>query len=251
MGLLEVKCILINADVENLNIAAGIADTLTELGSSVLILSKNIGAKHLKQFSQNSSIKVVDAAAYQFEPLDVICDSIVADLDRLDALVNIPYFDSAKFISDLDAQTLSDMHGNTTCNIISVSRWAASFMKKTAQRGSIINVIPTNTSRKFSSNHKFFRHNLINLSRSLAQDLAPHNIRVNVLTPGLIREDDFASSLSFESFDSERELVPMKKSGGFRDIAGSCFFLASGLSEYITGEEINIDGGLKSIEACV
>jgi 3-oxoacyl-[acyl-carrier protein] reductase len=77
----------------------------------------------------------------------------------------------------------------------------------------------------------------------LAVELAPYNIRVNCVTPGWVDTDMSHQSLTGEEKEKILSLIPLGRAGLAEEIAGSVLFLASGLSTFITGEIINVNGG--------
>jgi len=83
---------------------------------------------------------------------------------------------------------------------------------------------------------------MLGLMRSLALELAP-KIRVNAVAPGTI-DTDMISDYTEEMRKRRIEEIPMKRLGKPEDVANACLFLASNLSEYITGEVLNVNGGL-------
>ena len=83
---------------------------------------------------------------------------------------------------------------------------------------------------------------VLGLMRSLALELAP-NIRVNAVAPGTI-DTDIIASYTKEMRKKRAEEIPLKRLGTSQDVANAVLFLASNLSSYITGEIININGGL-------
>jgi NAD(P)-dependent dehydrogenase (short-subunit alcohol dehydrogenase family) len=85
---------------------------------------------------------------------------------------------------------------------------------------------------------------IISLTKSLALEWAEYNIKVNALAPGFCETsyaDNFKKKKELYKFTIER--TPMKKWGKSEDIANACIYLASGLSDYVTGEVISVDGG--------
>ena len=85
---------------------------------------------------------------------------------------------------------------------------------------------------------------IIGLTKSLAIEFASNNIQINAIAPG------FCKTSYFENFQKNNELydmtlsrTPMRRWGESKEIADVCVFLASGMSSYITGEELNVDGG--------
>ncbi len=85
---------------------------------------------------------------------------------------------------------------------------------------------------------------IISLTKSLALEWAEHNINVNVLAPGFCKtsySENFKQKSELYDFTIER--TPMKKWGDSSDIANACVYLASSMSNYVTGETLTIDGG--------
>ena len=79
--------------------------------------------------------------------------------------------------------------------------------------------------------------------RASAKELAPRNIRVNSIAPGFI-DTDMTRSMDDEWFQKRVESVRMGRIGKPEDIANCALFLASDLSNYVTGQIIGVDGGM-------
>lgn len=84
---------------------------------------------------------------------------------------------------------------------------------------------------------------IIGLTRAMAREFAPENIRVNAVAPSLIGTDIFGGNISEERMRDIRDDVPMGRLGEPDDVAGVLLFLASDLAGYVTGEVIKITGG--------
>lgn len=84
---------------------------------------------------------------------------------------------------------------------------------------------------------------LLGLTRSLAQEMAPHNVQVNAVVPGIVMTDAMAA-LDPQIVGFLRSLVPAKRMATPEEVAWAAVFLASPLTDYITGEAITLSGGL-------
>jgi len=84
---------------------------------------------------------------------------------------------------------------------------------------------------------------VIGATLSAAKELAPKNIRVNAVAPGLIKTD-MVAQLSADKFDERLSLICMDRIGAPEDVADCVLFLASDLSRYVTGQVIGVDGGM-------
>lgn len=85
---------------------------------------------------------------------------------------------------------------------------------------------------------------IISLTKSLALEMAEHNINVNVIAPGFCKtsySENFKAKTHLYDFTIER--TPLRRWGEAKDIANACIYLASDLSNYVTGEVLNVDGG--------
>jgi 3-oxoacyl-[acyl-carrier protein] reductase len=116
-------------------------------------------------------------------------------------------------------------------------------MKKRA--GSIINIasvigIMGNVGQ---ANYAASKGGIIALTKSTARELASRNIRANAIAPGFIRTE-MTDVLSQEVVDKYSAAIPLNRMGLPKDVANLCIFLASDEANYITGQTINVDGGL-------
>lgn len=84
---------------------------------------------------------------------------------------------------------------------------------------------------------------VIGITKSLAKELAPKNIRVNAIAPGFI-ETDMAKSIGPEKYKERLNSIKMGRPGSAADVANVALFLASDLSSYVTGQVVGVDGGM-------
>ena len=117
------------------------------------------------------------------------------------------------------------------------------FLKQ--REGSIINISSVVGIRGNAgqSNYAASKAGIIGFSKSIALELGSRNIRCNVIAPGFI-ETEMTGSLPEEVVEKWKESIPLKRSGKPNDVGNACVFLASDLSSYITGQVLQIDGGL-------
>ena len=118
---------------------------------------------------------------------------------------------------------------------------------KARKYGKIINVSSLGATSPPSSNIHYHsgKAGVLGMTLDLAVDLAPFNICVNAIIPGPIRTAFFGSRLTDDAFFVELgKTVPLGRVGKPEDVAGAALFLASELSSFITGEFINVTGGL-------
>ena len=92
-------------------------------------------------------------------------------------------------------------------------------------------------------NYSASKAGIIGFTKSLAKELATRNIRVNAVAPGFI-ETDMTSVLQDNIKESINNQIPLKRMGSAKEVAELIYFLGSNKSSYITGQVINIDGGM-------
>ena len=93
------------------------------------------------------------------------------------------------------------------------------------------------------ANYAASKAGMIAMAKSVAQEMGPKGIRVNVLAPGFI-ETDMTSALSDEIREEWKKKIPLRRAGQTEDIANAALYLASNLSSYVTGQVIQVDGGM-------
>ena len=116
---------------------------------------------------------------------------------------------------------------------------------KQRRSGNIIHIASTAGQRgeAFHSHYAATKGAVISLTKSLAPELAPHNIRVNCVAPGWVDTDMSHEELSAPDAQRHLRLIPLGRPGSAEEIAGPILFLASNLSTFITGEILNVNGG--------
>ena len=93
------------------------------------------------------------------------------------------------------------------------------------------------------ANYAASKAGIIGLTKSAAKELAPRGITVNAIAPGFI-ETDMTRSMSEKAKEAAVSMIPLKRTGKPEDIANVAIFLASSSADYITGQVIQVDGGM-------
>jgi 3-oxoacyl-[acyl-carrier protein] reductase len=113
------------------------------------------------------------------------------------------------------------------------------------RKGSIINMssVVGVKGNAGQTNYAASKAGIIGFSKSVALELGSRNIRSNVIAPGFI-ETEMTAKLDPAVIDQWRAGIPLKRGGTAEDIANACVYLASDLSAYVTGQTLNVDGGM-------
>ncbi len=115
------------------------------------------------------------------------------------------------------------------------------------KQGSIVNMSSVSAQRGggiFGGPHySAAKAGILGLTKALAREAAPDNVRSNAICPGFIATDITAGKLTNEMRASVLEGIPMGRAGEASDVAGCALFLASDLAAYVTGSEVDVNGG--------
>src|SRR5690606_5844512 len=114
-----------------------------------------------------------------------------------------------------------------------------------ARAGSIINMssVVGVKGNAGQANYAASKAGVIGFTKSVALELGSRNIRCNAIAPGFI-ETEMTAKLNEEVVQGWRNDIPLKRGGTTEDVANACLFLASDLSAYVTGQVLNVDGGM-------
>lgn len=179
--------------------------------------------------------KDVDAAVAQLE----------SEIGPIDVLINNAGIVKDDLILSMEDDSWSDVINTNLGGAFNVTRAVARQMVR-ARKGNIINISSVAASRpgRGQVNYAASKGGVEAVTKALAVELAPRNIRVNCIAPGVITTD-MSQEVRDAAGDKILESILLKKFGAPEDIANMAVFLASDLASYITGEIIHIDGGLK------
>ena len=246
MKLLEGKTAIITGGSRG--IGKGIALVFAQHGANVAFTysSSVESANSLEKELSNYGVKVKSYqsnAADHKESQDLV-ENVLTDFGSIDVLVN-----NAGITKD---NLLMRMGEEDFDKVIEVNLKSVFNMTKSVQRtmikqrkGSIINMssVVGLKGNAGQSNYAASKAGIIGFSKSIALELGSRNIRSNVIAPGFI-ETEMTSMLDEKIVEVWRNAIPLKRGGLPEDIANACVFLASDLSAYVTGQTLNVDGGM-------
>ncbi len=173
-----------------------------------------------------------------------LVDPLFDEWERIDVLIN-----SAGVVRDglLGAMTIDQWRDVIETNLGGTFNYchAVTQPMMMARRGSIVNL--SSTSAEFASrgqvNYAASKGGIDSLTRALAKELAPRNVRVNAIAPGMI-ETDMSQVIRGIAGDQIKKMIPLKRIGQPEEIASVAAFLASDEAAYLTGQVVRVDGGL-------
>lgn len=178
------------------------------------------------------------------EQVEAMVHETVSHLERIDILVNNAGIWVNNPIDGMDVDRMAQTFDTNVKGCFYTAMAVVPHMKKQGS-GNIINISSTAGQRgeAFYSPYAASKGALIAMTKSLAVELAPHNIRVNCVAPGWVDTDMSHSALVGSDARAITRLIPLGRAGTAEELAGPILFMASELSTFVTGEVLNVNGG--------
>ncbi|WP_347338340.1 3-oxoacyl-[acyl-carrier-protein] reductase [Tumebacillus amylolyticus] len=163
---------------------------------------------------------------------------------KLDILVNNAGVTNDGFVAMMSEAKFEDVVKVNLGGTFLTTREAVKLMMK-QKSGAIVNLASTSgiSGNKAQTNYAASKGGIIAFTKALAQEVAEHNIRANVVAPGFI-ETDMTKGMDQGVLNKMLELIPLRRIGKPEDIAYLTTFLCSDRASYITGKVYTVDGGL-------
>ncbi|MEC8090629.1 MAG: 3-oxoacyl-[acyl-carrier-protein] reductase [Bacteroidota bacterium] len=246
MKLLENKNVLITG--ASRGIGLGIATVFAEHGANVVFTySSSVDAANTlekKLQSLGVQAKGYQSNAADFDQAQELVEKVLADFSTIDVLINNAGITKDNLLMRISEEDFDKVIEVNLKSVFNLTKAVQRTMLK-QRYGSIINMssVVGVKGNAGQSNYAASKAGVIGFSKSIALELGSRNIRCNVIAPGFI-ETEMTSKLSEEVVAGWRAGIPLKRGGTPNDVANACVFLASDLSTYITGQVINVDGGM-------
>ena len=246
MKLLKDKNVIITG--ASRGIGKGILELFVKNGANVAFsyIGDSDQAKSIEADFSDHKQKVVSyvSDASNFEQSQKLIDDVVNDFGSIDVLVNnagITIDNLLMRMSEEDFQRVIDV------NLKSVFNTTKAILRTMLKQrsGSIINMssVVGVKGNAGQSNYSASKAGMIGFTKSMALELGSRNIRCNCIAPGFI-ETEMTEKLSDDVVQTWRDSIPLKRGGSTNDVANAALFLASDLSSYVTGQVINVCGGM-------
>ena len=244
--LLENKISIITG--ASRGIGKGIALSFAQHGSNIAFTYNNSvdAAKELESELIKLGVKAkgYKSNAADFDQAQELVDHILKDFETVDVLVNnagITKDNLLMRIVEEDFDKVIEVNLKSVFNMTKAIQKI--FLKK--RFGSLIHMssVVGLKGNSGQSNYAASKAGIIGFSKSIALELGSRNIRSNVVAPGFI-ETEMTNLLAEDILKKWKEGIPLKRGGNVEDVANACLFLASDLSKYITGQVLQVDGGM-------
>jgi len=203
-------------------------------------------AQETRKAAEACGVRALEIAAdiSDRKQVDAMIERVKQTFGRIDILVNNAGIWKENPINDMSEQLLKEtLDVNILGTFYPIMAVVPHMIKQ--QSGNIINLSSTAGQRgeALHSPYAASKGAIISLTKSLAPELADHNIRVNCVAPGWVDTDMSHEALINDERDNILRLIPLGRAGTPEELAGPVLFLASDLAGFITGEILNVNGG--------
>ena len=246
MKLLEGKTAIITG--ASRGIGKGIALTFAKQGANIAFtyLSSEEKAKALVEELSAFGVKAkgFKSDASKFEAAQDLADKVMETFGSIDVLVNNAGITKDNLLMRMSEEDFDTVMEVNMKSIFNLTKAVLRPMLK-QRSGSIINMssVVGVKGNAGQANYSASKAGIIGFSKSTALELGSRNIRCNVIAPGFI-ETEMTAKLNENIVKGWTDSIPLKRGGTARDIANASVFLASDMSEYISGQVLNVCGGM-------
>lgn len=248
MKLLEGKVAIVTGAARGIgkSVAIRFAQEGCNIAFTDLAIDENAEATQKEIEALGVQVKAYVSNAANFEDTHEVVKEIVKDFDRVDILVN-----NAGITRDGLMMRMNEQQWDMVININLKSAFnfihALTPVLMKQKSGSIINMssVVGVHGNAGQANYSASKAGMIGLAKSIAQELGSRGIRANAIAPGFIATE-MTQQLSDEVRAEWAKQIPLRRAGTPEDVANAALFLASDLSSYITGQVIQIDGGMNT-----
>lgn len=225
-----------------------IALTFAQNGYDIAInyRTENDELKNTKKEIEENNVKclAVQGDVSIFEDCERFVKEIIAEYGKIDVLVNNAGITKDTLLMRMKKEEFESVIDVNLVGTFNVTKNVISHMVK-ARSGRIINIssVVGVSGNAGQTNYSASKAGIIGFTKSLAKEVASRGILVNAVAPGFI-ETQMTDVLKDEIKEEIAKTIPLKRMGTSQDVANVVKFLASDDSSYITGQVINIDGGM-------
>lgn len=246
MKLLEGKTALITG--ASRGIGRAVALKFAENGANVAFtfLSSIEKGKALEAELAAFGIKAkgYQSDAADFKAADELINAIIADFTTIDAVVNNAGITRDGLLMRMSEENFDEVIRTNLKSVFNITKAVQRPMLK-QRSGSIINMssVVGVKGNAGQANYAASKAGILGFTKSIALELGSRNIRCNSIAPGFI-ETEMTDVLDAKTVQGWRDAIPLKRGGHVNDVANLAVFLASDMSAYITGQTINVCGGM-------
>ena len=240
------KCALITGATRG--IGKQIAITLAKQGYNIALnyRKENEELENTKKEIEEIGVQVlaVKGDVANFEECENFVKQVIERFGQIDVLVNNAGITKDMLLMRMKKEDFEQVIDTNLVGTFNVTKNVVPYMMK-ARSGRIINIssVVGISGNAGQTNYSASKAGIIGFTKSLAKEIASRNILVNAVAPGFI-ETNMTDVLKDDVKQEIAKNIPLRRMGTTQDVANVVKFLASDDSSYITGQVINIDGGM-------
>ena len=225
-------------------IGNSIVERLNQNGANILATGTRI--EKLEELKEKfNNIKILKFDISQHDKIEEFIENATKELGgSLDCIVNNAGITKDNLLMRMTEEMWDDVVNINMKSVFNMTKAVQRTMLK-QREGSIINLssVVGVKGNAGQSNYAASKAGILGFTRSIALELGSRNIRCNAIAPGFI-ETEMTGKLPEETVQQWRDAIPLKRGGTVDDVANLALFLASDMSGYITGQTLNVDGGM-------
>jgi 3-oxoacyl-[acyl-carrier protein] reductase len=248
MKLLEGKTALITGGSRGIGRAIALAFAAEGANVAFSDLAFDAIAENLEKELRELSVKAKGYAsdASSFDASEILCNAVATDFGSIDILVNNAGITRDSLLMRMTEADWDLVMKVNLKSVFNLTKAVQKFMLK-QRSGSIINMssVVGVSGNAGQSNYSASKAGLIGFTKSIAQELGSRNVRCNAIAPGFI-ETDMTAKLPEDVRSAWIKEIPLRRGGKPEDVANVAVFLASDLSGYVSGQVINVCGGMNT-----
>jgi len=229
-------------------IGRSIALTFAKAGANVIInySSSDEAAQQVARKAMEYGVKaeVIKADVSNYSEAENLVEKVLNEYGSIDILVNNAGITKDNLLMRMNEDDFDKVVNTNLKGTFNFTKAVSKVMMK-QRKGKIINIasVVGIIGNAGQSNYAAAKAGIIGFTKSVAKELGSRGITVNAIAPGFI-ETDMTAVLSDKVKEQFINSIPLRRSGKPEDVANAALFLASDYSDYITGQVINIDGGM-------
>ncbi len=246
MKLLEGKTAIITG--ASRGIGRGIAEVFAKNGANVAF-TYSASAESAKVLEDELNQLGVKAKGYQsnaanFSEAQKLVEDVLAEFGTIDILINNAGITKDNLLMRMSEEDFDKVIDVNLKSVFNMTKATMKTMLKN-RAGSIINMssVVGVKGNAGQTNYAASKAGVIGFTKSVALELGSRNIRCNAIAPGFI-ETEMTGKLNEDVVQGWRDSIPLKRGGTPEDVANACLFFASDMSTYISGQVLNVDGGM-------
>ena len=197
-----------------------------------------------RSLSSVTQIKGYQSDASDHEAAQKLVDDVMAEFGKIDILINNAGITRDNLMLRMSKEDWDTIIKVNLDSVFNLTKAVIKPMMK-ARSGSIINMtsVVGVKGNAGQANYAASKAGVIGFTKSVALELGSRNIRCNAIAPGFI-ETEMTAVLDEKTVQGWRDAIPLKRGGTPEDVANACVFFGSEMSAYVTGQVMNVDGGM-------